>query len=143
MIAGLTKKLSSVMFISMALVAATSGGDDASKKDLERMQGEWQLVSLMRDGQEQPERELAKMVRAVSGNDLTIVVEGAEGVATLKSTIVLDATKNPKSMDVTRTNGPTKGQVSLAIYEFDGDLLKTCVAPPGKDRPTEFAAAAG
>jgi uncharacterized protein (TIGR03067 family) len=112
--------------------------DDASTKDLDRMQGEWQLVSMVRNGQEQPKSELAKMTRTVAKNELTIIVEGAEGVATLKSTIVIDATKNPKTIDVTRTNGPTKGQTALGIYEFDGDNMKTCVAPPGKDRPTEF-----
>jgi hypothetical protein len=29
------------------------------------------------------------------------------------------------------------------IYELNGDTLKSCVASPGKERPTEFSAKAG
>src|SRR5262245_24231200 len=107
------------------------------------MRGEWQLVSMIRNGEELPKSELGKMVRQVAGNEVTVVVEGAEGVATLKSTLSIDATKSPKTIDATRTNGPTKGRAALGIYEFDGDELKTCVAPPDKDRPTEFASKPG
>src|SRR5262249_22410335 len=129
---------------AIASVAWSAASDDAAaQKDLEQMQGEWQLVSMVRDGQEQPASELSKMLRRVSGSELTIIVEGAEGVATLKSTLVIDATKNPKSIDVTRTNGPAVGQTALGIYEFSGDQLKTCVAPSGKERPDRFVSAAG
>ena len=31
----------------------------------------------------------------------------------------------------------------LGIYEVDGDGMKTCLAPPGADRPTEFASKEG
>src|SRR5262245_11466781 len=131
----------SVAIVSTALISVPS--DDTSKKDLDLMQGEWVVDSAIRDGQEQPKSELGKMTRSVVNNELTIVVEGAEGVATIKSSIVIDATKSPKTIDVTRTNGPTKGRTALGIYEFDGDRMKTCVAPPGKDRPTEFVSKPG
>jgi uncharacterized protein (TIGR03067 family) len=133
--------------IGFALFAATALAaneqDDANKKEMDRMRGEWHLVSMIRNGEELPTSELGKMVRQVAGNEVTVIVEGAEGVATIKSTLQIDATKNPKTIDATRTNGPTKGRAALGIYELDGDELKTCVAPPDKDRPTEFASKPG
>ena len=40
------------------------------------------------------------------------------------------------------TEGPTKGQTHLGIYELDGDTVKFCFAAPGKERPTDFTAKA-
>jgi hypothetical protein len=34
-------------------------------------------------------------------------------------------------------------RVGLRYYEFNGDSLKICNAPPGKPRPTEVDAKAG
>jgi uncharacterized protein (TIGR03067 family) len=121
---------------------AGAAADDASK-DVQRMQGEWRMVAMVREGQNQPQQELDKYTRSVTQNELSIVVEGAEGVATLKSSFTVNASKNPRELDVTRTNGPTKGQTALGIYEFDTDELKICISPPGKERPTEFVSAAG
>jgi len=41
-------------------------------------------------------------------------------------------------LDVTRSEGPRKGETVLAIYEVKGDSLRTCFAPPGRERPTGF-----
>jgi len=42
-------------------------------------------------------------------------------------------------MDVTRSDGPRKGETVLAIYEVKGDSLRTCFAPHGELRPDGFA----
>ena len=55
----------------------------------------------------------------------------------------LDPSKSPKTIDVTMTEGPSKGTVMLGIYEIDGDTLKVCFDPHGKKRPTEFKSAPG
>lgn len=55
----------------------------------------------------------------------------------------LDASQKPKQIDLTHTSGEYKGKVLLGIYEFDGDTYRACVAPPGKDRPTEFSTKEG
>jgi hypothetical protein len=39
--------------------------------------------------------------------------------------------------------GPDKGKVMLGIYEIDGDKMKACFDPTGKQRPTEFKSEAG
>jgi hypothetical protein len=35
------------------------------------------------------------------------------------------------------------GKKVRGIYELDGDTLRFCVAPPDKDRPTEFTSRKG
>ena len=50
-----------------------------------------------------------------------------------EGTIKLDASQKPAALDFIPTQGTT-----LAIYQFDGDKLKTCVAVPGGKRPREF-----
>src|SRR5262249_15636859 len=58
-------------------------------------------------------------------------------------TQTIDPSKSPKTIDVTMTEGPNKGAVTLGIYGFDGDTLKVCFDPQGKKRPTEFKSAPG
>jgi uncharacterized protein (TIGR03067 family) len=41
-----------------------------------------------------------------------------------------------RAIDYDMTEGPTKGEKHLGIYELDGDTVKFCFAAPGKDRPT-------
>ena len=55
----------------------------------------------------------------------------------------LDASRSPKTIDVTVVEGLSKGAVMLGIYEISGDTLKVCFDPEGKKRPTEFKSAAG
>ena len=47
----------------------------------------------------------------------------------------LEATTNPKMMDMTITEGPDKhrGKTSLVIYELDGDNLKLCFGNPATE----------
>src|SRR5262245_56029156 len=51
----------------------------------------------------------------------------------------LDASKNPKQIDITVTRG--KGEsvgVIKGIYALDGDDLRLCLGEVGKDRPAAF-----
>jgi uncharacterized protein (TIGR03067 family) len=54
-------------------------------------------------------------------------------------TVVLDATKKPKTMDIGLPGLPP----GLLIYELDGDLLRLCSDGGGKGRPTEFSSPKG
>jgi len=60
-----------------------------------------------------------------------------------KGTLKIDPTKTPKTVNLTETEGDNKGNTTPGIYEFSGDTRKVCLAPTGKERPSEFAAPSG
>ncbi len=123
--------------VPVLLVGADAPPGDAAKKELDRFQGTWQLLSAETNGEKAPE-ERVKQIRAVIEASKHTVYFGDKKVAD-GIPFQLDPTTNPKSVTDTLPDGSTiKG-----IYELDGDTLKSCVAAPGKDRPKEFTAKAG
>jgi uncharacterized protein (TIGR03067 family) len=115
------------------------GADDPkdARKELEKLQGTWQLVSAETDGKKAPQEQLKKVRVVIRGQKHTVFF-GDKAVAK-EIAFRIDPTKNPKTVDDLR---PT-GQSILGIYELKGDTLRSCVAPAGKERPTRFAAEAG
>src|SRR5262245_39735599 len=74
------------------LLAADAPQDAASKKDLEKMQGDWVVVSYVRDGEKIPDDDAQALFRTVKGNEYTVsrfdkVIGGG--------TFTIDATKKP------------------------------------------------
>ena len=63
---------------------------------------------------------------------------GGAGGRTEEASFTLDATQQPKTLDMTPTTGPDKGKAILGIYQLDGDTLKICAAKPETARPKEF-----
>jgi uncharacterized protein (TIGR03067 family) len=132
--------------LSIALVTLTVGtliaadAEDA-KKDLDKLQGTWALVSGERDGKKFTEEEVKKTKLFIKGDTFRIP---ESSVATSDDgTIKIDPSKKPKEMNATTGSGPDKGKIWQGIYKLRGDRYKVCFAPPGKDRPTEFSSKAG
>jgi uncharacterized protein (TIGR03067 family) len=129
-----------LVFAVGLLIAAEEPSNDATKKDLERLQGDWAAVSMIRDGQSIPDDDVQSLFRTTKGDQYTVFLfKKAIGKGTFK----LDATKKPKTIDLQAASGPAKGQPIKGIYEFEGDTWKICYANPGKDRPTDFTAKEG
>ena len=110
--------------IAVVLIAVDAR-HDAAKKDMEKFQGNWQLISMERDGKKTPQEDAKKTTLTIRGNkfvlrkDAVIISEGA---------MTLDPTKKPKEIDETITTGPNKGKVFSAIYEIDDEQHKICFA---------------
>jgi uncharacterized protein (TIGR03067 family) len=122
------------------LVAADEPKSDANKKDLERLQGDWAAVSMIRDGQELPDDDVQSLFRTMKGDQYTVFLfKKVIGKGTFK----IDASKKPKTIDLQAASAAAKGQPILGIYDFDGDKWKICYANPGKERPQEFTAKEG
>lgn len=67
-------------------------------------------------------------------------IQCPRGVA---GTFTIDATAKPKNLEFIPGQDIDKGKTCHGIYELDGDTYKVCFAPPGKERPKEFAAKPG
>jgi uncharacterized protein (TIGR03067 family) len=116
------------------LLSAADDKDDAIKKELKRIEGTWEVVSMEQNGQQLPLPD-KKMLATFMGNKYVMkigdqVVQEGEGK--------IDPTQQPRTLDVKVTSGDDKGQSMLGIYELKSDQIRACVAAPGKKRPTKF-----
>ena len=118
--------------MTLGLLMNAIRADDA-KKDQEKLQGTWSVVSAEADGTATDEIKNDKLVFA--GDKITIKKAGGDEEHV---TFTLDTSKKPKQIDIN-----ADGKMIQAIYELDGDKLKVCAAMPGADRPTDFTTKAG
>jgi uncharacterized protein (TIGR03067 family) len=118
---------------------AQGDGKADVEKDLKLFQGTWTFESVEAGGKQLPAADFKSMTVVFEGDRFT-VKKGDEVIQV--GTQRLDPSKSPKAIDVTVTEGLTKGAVMLGIYEISGDTLKVCFDPEGKKRPTEFKSAA-
>jgi uncharacterized protein (TIGR03067 family) len=129
-----------VLIAAVLFIAADDKKDEAVKKDLEKLQGDWSMVSSEHTGQKLPDEAVKEYTRTIKDGQVTVFVSGK---AVVEATIKIDPTKKPKTMDVTYTSGDNKDKTMPGIYEIDGDTCKVCFAPVDKERPTEFGAKEG
>ena len=119
--------------LTAGLFVTADARDDAVKKDMDALQGKWQLVSMQRDGEAVDVSKDA--ARVIKGDKYELTLRPG---LSIEGTYKIDPTAKPKKMETTASTGPYKDQELLGIYELSGDTLKICYAPPGKERPTEF-----
>jgi uncharacterized protein (TIGR03067 family) len=133
------------LFCAVGLIASGgsgTGADDKAdvEKELKKFQGTWTIESSEYSGQKLPADQL---------KDFVVIYDGAKHTVKAGDKVIqvgtqkIDPSKSPKTIDVTMTEGPSKGAVMLGIYEFDGDTLKACFDMEGKKRPTEFKSPPG
>jgi uncharacterized protein (TIGR03067 family) len=123
------------------VAAADTAQEEAIKKDREKYEGVWRVVSLEVNGDKAADGD-AQRITVANLADGTWVVR-VDGEETSKGASQIDPTKNPKTIDFVATGGEIRGQTFLGIYEIDGNSRKLCFAPPGKDRPVEFSSKSG
>ncbi len=106
----------------------------ASEKELEKIQGEWTMVSLEERGRKSPDENVRLMKLTVKGDQWIVSRQGGAGER--KDTIKIDPSQNPGILDLT---GPA-GFTSLGIYKLEGDTLTLCrtIERGDIDRPREF-----
>jgi uncharacterized protein (TIGR03067 family) len=127
--------LGTVLTTGVLLVSGVLAQD---KKEIEKLEGKWVVVSAERDGKAWDTVKGA--VRVNTGDKYVLTPKEGKGIP---GTMKIDPSKKPKTMDMSSTEGNFKDKTLLGIYEVDGDTLRICFAEPGKERPTEFASKAG
>jgi uncharacterized protein (TIGR03067 family) len=136
-------KIHKLLLIALATFAFSlvrAADDEAAKRDLAQLQGEWTMVSGSANGEAMPEEMRKGMKRLCKGDEITVMM--GENVF-LKAKLTLDPSKKPKTIDYEMTEGYTKGKKQLGIYELNGDTFKACFNSPGAERPTEFKSGDG
>src|ERR1041385_8221755 len=106
------------------------------KREIERLQGTWNIVSLEMDGK-------AVSAAALGGAHITIqrdrFISTGMG-AVYEGTIEVIARTSPKAFNLNFTTGPEKGNTNCGIYELDGEKWRICMNTRGPVRPKRFAA---
>jgi uncharacterized protein (TIGR03067 family) len=136
------RPLFSLVFTAIAAIAAAEDSkEEAVKKYHKQIEGTWRVVALEIDGNKTPDAD-ARKFSVVNGADGTWSLH-SEGKEIYKGKSTIDPTKKPQTIDLTPTTGDDKDKLHLGIYELGDKTRKLCVAPTGKDRPTEFASKPG
>src|SRR5438128_12646367 len=103
------KTMCCALLIGLAAVAASPAWaeeNEAVKKDLARLQGEWSMVSGSADGQPMPTQMLKEMKRVCKGDETTTTMAGQ---LYFKARISMDPSKTPKTIDYQMIDGFSKG----------------------------------
>lgn len=116
--------------------------------DFDQFQGNWQATRIEVAGRKEHPRvtELTSwvfkedtarrsVVRTVTVDD-KIEVIGVSRYIDYK--VKLDPKRNPKTIDLIIEKDGKVLDVIKGIYSLQGDQLRICAAPVGKDRPTRF-----
>ncbi len=131
--------------VSVAVLLFTGAGmlglasdikEDLVKQGRAKYVGTWRVIALEVNGAKAPDKD-CRMITVVNEADgrWTIQVEGKRVSC---GTGQIDPTKQPKTIDFIPSEGRTRGQVYLGIYELGDNTRKLCYADPGKVRPTGF-----
>jgi len=127
------------LVFGLLLAASYSSGGDAAKGELKKLEGTWGLVSGEAKGENLTESTIKSAKLTIVGHKYTVKVsENA-----IAGTQTIDPTTKPKGIDATDTDGPNKGKTVFGIYKLEKGVFTVCLAPPGKDRPTEFTTKSG
>src|SRR5262249_17516772 len=101
----------------------------------------WRLSSREQDGKKSSEEETKDVFGTMNESGAFSVRRGDKVIGAGR--VKLDPSTNPKSVEITFTEGQHKGNTAPAIYEIEGDKFRVCCARPGDERPAEFSAKAG
>jgi uncharacterized protein (TIGR03067 family) len=122
-----------------SLFAAEVGGEDA-KKELQKLQGTWVMVSGELGGKKTADEHVSRSKIVYEGDKMQIMVPNQTTETIVAEIVKIDPTKEPKEMHFLRKNGPNAGKTLIGIYEFEGDdQYKFAFDPTGAATLKEFA----
>ena len=124
-----------VALLAAGLLTAADAPPRKGKDDRDRLQGTWNVVSLVQNGKAVP-REAIKGATLIFEGDHYGLKGGKEEY---RGSFKLNQRANPKQIDTTfvdvddREKGRAQG-----IYKLEGDRLTICWREGGKGRPKAF-----
>lgn len=139
--------LGTVVFLAVALVSAADDQpvkpSPAALAEMKKMEGTWTVETFVVDGDGSLRVTDRDKMRLVVKGDTRTAYRGDEVAA--KATYRIDPASDPKTIDITITEGPdaAKGRTLIGINELAGDRFTVCLARAGFARPKKLAAAEG
>jgi uncharacterized protein (TIGR03067 family) len=119
----------------LLLALTQNAGEDKAKKDLDQMQGTWVMHALEINGK--AESKIQETFLNIKKDDYKTTVKGKEPPG---FRLKLDATKDPRWLDMIQTQADGSEKVFKAIYTFEKDTLKICRGIDAtQERPSQFA----
>jgi uncharacterized protein (TIGR03067 family) len=109
--------------------------DEAARKDLQRLQGTWQLQTHENADTEAAKVDPKKRTLFVGG-ELFLVKEGTKIVQI--GVLRLTTARTPRRADVVVKKGEHADNTMLGVYEIKGDTVKFCFDPEGEGRPAKL-----
>jgi uncharacterized protein (TIGR03067 family) len=123
------------LFLGIALAASAGPLDDLIERDQQRLEGTWKVIAVEAEGTPIPAREFRDLQLTFKDGKFT-ARRGDEEPQVGAYTI--NPGKNPREMDIDRTDGPAKGQKQVAVYSLAGNILKICSCEADNPRPKGF-----
>ena len=118
-----------VLALALLLTAGATAHQGDGKTDQEKIQGDWELVSLVVDG-EKADLPEGGMILTFKGDRVT-VTENKEKAE--PDPFKLDETRNPREIDYLKAKKTVRG-----LYELKGDTLRMAFLEGFEKRPASF-----
>jgi uncharacterized protein (TIGR03067 family) len=129
-----------VTLVAQLVQAVDDTKSSGREREIARHRGTWLVTSFVSDGTEATPEIVGSIRRVVKGDH---VIWERDGKRFAGTTMELDHTREPKTIDVVPDGGKSRGKRVLGIYKLDGDILTICMAQVGQDRPMDFEARKG
>jgi uncharacterized protein (TIGR03067 family) len=131
--------------LALFLGAGLGSGDDkedAAKKELKALEGNWQLIRQEEWGSLTPKTVVARLRIVIEGNQMSWYI--GNPAANQTADLSVDPTKNPRTIDAEITSNSAKDQKMLGIYRLQKNTLEICWGAAGSGkRPTKFTSRPG
>ena len=123
-----------LQILPVVLLIAAEPAEEA-KKELAKLQGEWEMAALEVDGKQVPAEKLQGTVLTIKGDQYTVAVKEKKHAVT----ITLDPAQDPKAIDMAFPDGPNAPKIGKGIYKIEDDKFILCRAQSTDgERPTQF-----
>lgn len=127
------KKVLVVVCIVLAAIVVFFVGGKFAGEDLDGLGGEpWIMVGMEIDGKKAPVAQIRGKKLQFTPGVVVWTIPTPEGLAEADGVFKIDASKNPKHIDLEM---PGAGNLAPGIYEVKEGTLRICLAD---NRPTEF-----
>src|SRR5207249_2328309 len=98
-----------------SLLVAAEVKDDQATKELQKFAGTWVMVTGEKDGQKIADEHVKKSKITWKGKECAVDTPH-QSKETIRGTVKVDPSKQPKEMDWVRSAGPHAGKTMHAIY---------------------------